>query len=250
MVRDASGLLLRLGAGVVVGQDAVDRAPRLVEDGEGLRGLLVVPETGDLLHRGGERHRAVHQSLDPLARAVLGDLPGLAELVRVLLDVAPPLVGEVEDLAAVGVRRGDEALVLQLLQHRVHRAGARPPETAAALPELIHDRVAVARLLREQGENGGADVAATPPPATAVTAPATGAEAGTEARTTGTEARTPGTETRPTGTEPGRARTEARTEPCAAGTEASARAERVPAEAVPAHRVEHMVPHSLPPSTD
>ena len=80
----------------VPGQDAIHRPARVLEDGEGLRGLLVVGEAGDLLHRRGERHRGAHQLLHPGARPVLGDLPGLAELVRVLLDVTPALVGQRE----------------------------------------------------------------------------------------------------------------------------------------------------------
>src|SRR3954466_6292949 len=105
MGRDGSGLLLRLGAGVVVGQDAVDRAPRLVEHGDGLRRLLVAPEAGDLLNRCPEPPAPVHRREGPLTRAVLADLPGLVQLLGVLLDVAPALVREVEDLAPVLVDR-------------------------------------------------------------------------------------------------------------------------------------------------
>src|SRR3954447_20167376 len=195
MGRDGAGLLVRVGGGVVVRQEAVDRAPRLVEHGDGLRRLLVAPEAGDLLHRCREPSAAVHQREDPLTRAVLAHLPGLVQLVGVLLDVAPALVREVEDLAPVLVGRRDQTLVLQLLQDRVHRAGARPPETAAALTELVHDRVAVARLLGEQREDGCADVAAAPPPATAPAVPATRTEARTEARAE-TETRTTRTEAR------------------------------------------------------
>src|SRR5919197_3678039 len=62
--------------------------------------------------------------------------------------------------APVLLARADQPLVLELLQRRVHRAGARAPHALAALLELLHDLVAVARLLGEQQQRGGADVAA------------------------------------------------------------------------------------------
>src|SRR5204862_50726 len=75
----------------IAGEDAIHRPPCLLEDGDGLSGLLVVRQPGDLLHGHGERHRALHEPLDPLARTVFGDLPGLPELLGMLLDVAPAL---------------------------------------------------------------------------------------------------------------------------------------------------------------
>ena len=54
----------------------------------------------------------------------------------------------------------DEPLVLELRERRVDRAGARPPGAAAARLDLLHQPVAVARLLGQQDEQGGADVAA------------------------------------------------------------------------------------------
>ena len=56
--------------------------------------------------------------------------------------------------------RADQALVLELLQRRIDRAGARAPDAVTALLDLLHDLVAVARLLGEQQQRRRADVAA------------------------------------------------------------------------------------------
>ena len=59
-------------------------------------------------------------------------------------------------------RRGrDEPLVLELGERGVDRAGARAPGAGAALLDLLHEAVAVARLLLEQEQDRGADVAAS-----------------------------------------------------------------------------------------
>src|SRR5262249_6068468 len=149
------------------------------------------------LERGGRRATEALQQRAPTAlRPGLRHLPRLGQILGVRLHVGPARVGEREDPASVGVLRGDEPLVLELLQHRIHRSGAGPPPPAAAFRQLSHDRVAVARLLGEQGEHRRADVAApAAPPARAepgtepearaaprprAGAPASGAEAGTE----------------------------------------------------------------------
>jgi hypothetical protein len=59
----------------------------------------------------------------------------------------------------------DHPLVLELLERRVDGAGARAPQALAALLELLHDLVAVARLLGQQEQHGGAQVAAPRLPA-------------------------------------------------------------------------------------
>src|SRR5205807_3647390 len=79
-------------------------------------------------------------------------------------------VGEREQLASVLLLGADQPLVLQLRERGVDRAGARAPRAAAALLDLLHDLVAVARLLREQQQRRRADVApAGAPPARART---------------------------------------------------------------------------------
>ena len=92
-----------------------------------------------------------------------------------------PVVGEGEAALAVGVLAADQALVLEHLQRRVDRAGARGPGPLGALLDLFDHLVAVHRALGEQGEDGGADVtAARPRPAApaAVAGTATARELG------------------------------------------------------------------------
>src|SRR5262249_56261647 len=66
-----------------------------------------------------------------------------------------------------GRLRLDQALVLQLLQRRVHRPGAGLPDAVAALRDLLDQLVAVPGLLGEQRQGGGPDVTAPDPRATA-----------------------------------------------------------------------------------
>ena len=73
----------------------------------------------------------------------------------------PAGLGQRERPASVAVLDRDEALVLELLEGRIDRAGARAPATAAALAELLHDLVAVHRLLGQEGQGRFADRAAT-----------------------------------------------------------------------------------------
>jgi hypothetical protein len=69
-------------------------------------------------------------------------------------------VGQVELLAALGLVGPDQALVLELLERGVDRARAGAPDALAAALDLLHELVAVARLLGEEREQRGADVAA------------------------------------------------------------------------------------------
>ena len=94
-------------------------------------------------------------------------LPGGA----VLLDVAGARLGQVDDPAAFHLLDADQTLVLQLRHRRVDRARAGPPHPAGPLTDLLDDLVAVPRLLRDEGEDGAADVAARGPPAAATAAP-------------------------------------------------------------------------------
>ncbi len=78
------------------------------------------------------------------------------------LGLGPALGGQAEDPAALRLVRGDQSLVLEGLEGRVDRAGAGPPDAPAALGQLGDDLVAVHRLLGQEGEDGGADVAPSP----------------------------------------------------------------------------------------
>src|SRR5207247_8742064 len=87
-------------------------------------------------------------------------LPGGRPVLAALLQVRAAGVGEGEQLAPVGLFRADQPLVLELLKRRIDRAGARAPQALAALLDLLHDLVAVARLLGEQQQGSCARVAA------------------------------------------------------------------------------------------
>ena len=98
-------------------------------------------------------------ALPPVPAA--GTSPRGAQLPGVGGRVLAAGVGEHVAAAARLARFGlDEALVPQLLERRVDRAGARPPESAAALADLADDLVAVHRLLSQERERRGPDITA------------------------------------------------------------------------------------------
>src|SRR4051812_4928107 len=68
-------------------------------------------------------------------------------------------VGQRVDAPAVDLLARDEALVRELLGGGIHRAGARPPATAALGLELGDDLVAVHGLGRERAEDERPDLA-------------------------------------------------------------------------------------------
>ena len=72
----------------------------------------------------------------------------------------PARLGQRERPASVAVLDRDETLVLELLEGRIDRSGARAPAAAAALAELLHDLVAVHRLLGQERQGRFADRAA------------------------------------------------------------------------------------------
>src|SRR4051812_366041 len=167
--------VLRLLRELVLGEDLVERAPGVGED---LARLVGVPG-GDALHRGAAdlEHQApeVH---DVLVHAALDGVPRLAEVRAVVRDVRAALLGQLVDAAPVLLGRADQALVLELLERRVDGAGARLPQAVRAALDLLDELVAVLRLLVQQHEHGGADVAAAgaSAAAAAAAAPVTGTE--------------------------------------------------------------------------
>jgi len=78
----------------------------------------------------------------------------------VFLDVAGAGLGQRDRAPTVRLLGLDQALVGELLQRRVDRAGAGPPRALRALADLLDDLVAVPGLLGEQREDGEPDVAA------------------------------------------------------------------------------------------
>ena len=80
------------------------------------------------------------------------------------------------DLSVAGLREGgnpasglgghgDQPLVLELVERRVDRSGARGPAPVAALGDRLHELVAVHGLVRQQQQDRCADVAASHPSA-------------------------------------------------------------------------------------
>src|ERR1700691_34191 len=145
---------------VVIGQDLVQPAPGLLEQLFGF---------ADLLGRAGVRHlhdaagqpRGLGEQPGRLPRLLLGPrLPRAAGLVRVLLDVGAPGVGQAERAPAVRLLAHDQALVGELGQRRVDRARAGLPRAATAFPDLGHDLVARARALQQQRQDRGPHVTA------------------------------------------------------------------------------------------
>ena len=105
------------------------------------------------------------------ARDAAGSIAGERVRRRLLVrrDVLAAGVGERGELAAGVGGDDDEALVLELVERGIDRAGARRPPAAAALGDGLHELVAVPRLLGEQQQHGRADVTAGGPPAAAAT---------------------------------------------------------------------------------
>ena len=144
----------------LLGQQAVDRLPGLGERRGRGGHLLRRAGTGDLVRR-----RVQLLELLPQLRGVgvdvgSGHVPHRVQLGAVLLDVAAAFLGEPHDAPALGLLDGHQAFVLELRERRVDRAGARAPGAVGALGDLLDDLVAVPRLLGDEREDGGADVAA------------------------------------------------------------------------------------------
>ena len=119
----------------------------------------------DLPHRDADLGHQPAELAHALGHARAGLLPRRAEALAVLLDVGLAGVGQLEDVAAVARLALEQALVGEQLERGVDRAGARPPDAAGARFELLHDLVAVARLLLDEQQDRRADVAAADPPA-------------------------------------------------------------------------------------
>src|SRR5262249_27555352 len=144
---------------VAIAEYAVDLPPRRYEQLASACDLRIAPRAHDL--REGECDVADQLAhLGCLVAHVRAHLLPRRGLLAALLQVSPTRIGELEQLAPVHLLGADQALVLELLKRGIDRAGARAPSSLAALLHLLHDLVAVARLLGDQQQRGGADVAA------------------------------------------------------------------------------------------
>ena len=139
---------------LVLGEEAVEGAPRVAQHGLGRLDLGGGARVGDLARRREHLVRRGRGAPSSSLVALAGDRGPRRRRCGGLLAAG---VGELVDaLAGLGRGLADEILVLELLQRRVHRPGARPPDAAGPLGELLDDLVAVHRLL------GEASRAATP----------------------------------------------------------------------------------------
>src|SRR5262252_6040452 len=158
--------------GVFIGrEDRVELAPGIGEDLLRLRHLGGRADLGDL--DGCGRYRGDQPAqFDRVGAHAAGDVvPGGPDLVGVRGHVFAALGSQRVALTpALRRLRLDQALVLQLLQRRIHRPGAGLPDAVAALRDLLDELVAVPRLLREQRQGSRPDVTAPDPGTT--TAPA------------------------------------------------------------------------------
>ena len=158
---------------LVFGEDGVRRfrvSPRICRTRSTCSG---VPGLGHLLD-GAERLEHGAAQVHGAGVGPARDLVPRGGLGRATLGLDPSVVGQRVALAAVGLLDRHQALVLEHLQRRVHRARTGLPHTARPLAQLTNDLVAVHGPLGEQGDDGRPYVAAASPPAVPVrSAPAT-----------------------------------------------------------------------------
>src|SRR5436305_5393315 len=148
---------------VIIGQDAVHRAPCLGQRLRRAANLLLVAGAYDL-RRGDVDLLELLLHVAHRVRVLLG-VPG--RCVVAAGDVLAAGVRELEQLGALDVDRPDQTLVLELLKRGVDRARTRAPAAAASILDLLHELVAVARLLGQQKHQRGAYIASPPATATA-----------------------------------------------------------------------------------
>src|ERR1039458_9084736 len=156
------------GLVLVLGQDPIQTAPGLSQQLDRARPLALVTGRGDLP---GGLAEPDHQRAE-LGKGVPGVLVGLPRrgLVRSLHQLLAAGLCDLKATLTLRIARPHEALVLALGERRIHRSRARAPAPAAALLDLLHQLIAIARLLGQQQQQGHADLAApraSPSPAMA-----------------------------------------------------------------------------------
>src|ERR1700722_14005862 len=146
-------------AWLVAGQDLVHLPPGPLQELLGRADLVRRAGVGQLHDAAAEPGRLREQAGHLAGLVRRHRLPGRPGPVGVFLDVLPPGLGQAERAPATGLLTGDQPFVGQQLQGRGDRAGAGPPGAAAALLDLGHDLVTVARAFAQQGQDGRAHVA-------------------------------------------------------------------------------------------
>src|SRR5262249_43372250 len=141
------------GGRLLLRQDPVERAARLVQDLAGLLDLLVVPGRRDLVDGRGHLPDLAAELHTAFADLVTEACPGLAQFLPVLVEVRLAVVGQDVSLAAVVVLGADEPLVLELRQGRIYRPRARSPDALAPAFDLLHQPVTAERLLGEDQQH-------------------------------------------------------------------------------------------------
>jgi hypothetical protein len=153
----------RLRSGV--GQQRVDLLAGVGDDLGDLGDLIRVSGHCDLLRSEMQLAERITELLVPAARIAAAARPRRsAGLGHALGCRGATLVGELVDPFAISFFRAHKPLVLEQLQGRIDRAGARPPCALGLLLEPLDQLVAMGRRLGEHRQHCGADVAS---PATA-----------------------------------------------------------------------------------
>src|SRR6185436_15009798 len=154
------GLHAKTIVGSVLGEQPVDLLACVRQDIGGVLSLGLRTRSRELHGRGRELAPGLAELPEPLAERP--ELPGLAgPALPALLELGPARVGDRVDALAVPLLARDEPLVLEQLQRRVDRSRARPPRPAAPLLEFADQVVAVHRVVRQQREQRGSDVASS-----------------------------------------------------------------------------------------
>ena len=150
-----------LGVGVLdtavlgaIGEEAVERAAGLVEDCGGLGHRGLVAGGADRLGRHRELTEGVPEFTAGAAAHGLARIGGRGlprrRIVSVTGDGLAAGLGQLVGLAAVDLDRGDQALILELREGGIDRAGAGPPGAGGAGGEFLDELIAIARLLGDQ----------------------------------------------------------------------------------------------------
>src|ERR1035437_5701946 len=149
----------------ILGQDPIQTAPGLGQQLDRARPLALVTGRGDLPGRLADLD---HQRSE-LGKGILSVFVRLPRrgLLGARRDDLAACLGDLEASLTLRVAGSHQTFVLQLGQRRIHRPRPRAPAPATALLNLLHQLIAVARLLGKQQQKCDAHLAATSAPTTA-----------------------------------------------------------------------------------